>query len=161
VRRSVALVAVLLAVLPLSTSTAQYCEEEVTFETSAGALSMSHHEALFNCCSWLDIQVETVAWTIDFTEWEMFEEGPCYCLCCFDASATAGGLEPGDYTARVWKALDNFDGTWTFVLAAEEPVTIEGESEPSLETAHVPCVASALPESPLEQTWGTIKALYR
>ncbi|MBD3348501.1 MAG: hypothetical protein GF400_04820 [Candidatus Eisenbacteria bacterium] len=160
-KRLLAVMAVVLAVLPASLSSAQDCVEEVTFETWPGTLFMRHHEALFNCCAWLDVEVVTTRGTIEFTEWEMFEQGPCYCLCCFDAEATVGGLDPGEYTARVWKAMDNFDGTWTFELAAEEVVTIEGESEPSLETSYTPCVGSSAPGQPNEATWGTIKALYR
>lgn len=160
-KRFAAAMAVFIAVLPASFSSAQYCEEEVTFETSPGTLFMRHHEALFNCCAWLDVEVVTTTETIEFTEWEMFEDGACYCLCCFDAEATVGGLEPGEYTARVWKAMDNFDGTWTLELAAEEVVTIEGESEPLIETSYTPCVDTSAPGQPNEMTWGTIKGLYR
>ncbi len=157
-RRSIILLAILLAVS--SSAVAQYCDEEVVFGTSAGTIDMYHTGALFNCCAWLDIEVTESQWLIEFTEWEMFEHGPCYCLCCFDATATVSGLEPGEYTVRVWRALDNFDETWTFIQAAEETVLVEGYAEPSLTTGFVPCVESAVIDGSEETTWGTIKALY-
>jgi len=159
--RSVVVLAVLLAVLTCTPTAAQYCEEEVVFATSPGTLSMYHSEALFNCCAWLDIEAVTGPGNVEITEWEMFEFGPCYCLCCFDASATVAGLEPGEYAVKVWKALDNFDGTWEFVLAADDTLLIEGESAPYLETSYVPCVESGAADEPQRSTWGTIKSLYR
>jgi hypothetical protein len=160
-KRSLAVLAVLLALVPLSSSRAQDCQEEVALETSPGTLSMYHHEAMFNCCAWLDVQVEAVPGSVEFTEWEQFEIGPCYCLCCFDASATVGGLEAGEYVTRVWKALNNGDGTWNFVLAAEDTLVIEGESPPSLVTSYLPWVETVTPEDSDGRSWGTIKALYR
>ncbi|MFH1501552.1 MAG: hypothetical protein ABIG03_00760 [Candidatus Eisenbacteria bacterium] len=156
--RTIVLLAFLLAAS--SPSSAQLCEEEVTLATSPGAIEMIHDEAMFNCCARLEIEVEQSPSLIEFTEWETFDEGPCYCVCCFHADAFVGGLEPGEYTVKVWKALDNFDGTWTFELAAEEVVLVEGDSDPSLATSFEACVESDVNDGGTEMTWGVLKALY-
>ncbi len=155
----IALVAAV-AVLPASIASAQSCDEEVVFRALEGTIDIYHHEALFNCCAWIDVEV-TQSYEIDVIEWEQFENGPCYCLCCFDVMATIGGLEPGEYLVRVWKALNNFDGTWTFELAAEETVVVDGLSPAYVQTGYIPCVESAILEDPAETTWGTIKGFYR
>ncbi len=160
-RRTILVSALLLAVLPVSEAGAQTCDEIVTIEVTPGTISMQHDQALFNCCAWLDIEAVQSPGLVEFFEREMFNEGPCYCLCCFDASAIQSGIEPGEYTVRVWKALNNLDGTWTMVLAYEGEVVVTGYSTPQFHSAYVPCAQSTVEGPDLGTSWGTIKALYR
>ncbi|MFH1864760.1 MAG: hypothetical protein ABIK85_02630 [Candidatus Eisenbacteria bacterium] len=138
---------------------AQECNEEVVLETFDGTVVMHHHEALFNCCLWLEVEVLQDAFEIGVFEWEMFDAGPCFCLCCFAADATISGLPPGDYTVSVWKVHDNFDGTWTHELVGTWTVPVSGYSVPSVETSYDACVDTAISEEP--DSWGTIKALFQ
>jgi len=153
-----AIVAVVVA-LAAPLAWGQECSEEIVFETSAGTIVMHHQEALFNCCAYLEVQVEHDPFEIEIVEWEMFEYGPCYCLCCFAADATISGLPAGDYVVNVWKAYYNFDGTWTHELAGTWLIPVSGCSLPSVETSYEPCVNTAIPEEP--DSWGVIKALFR
>jgi len=139
-------------------ASAQDCSEEVVFETSPGALVMRQSEARFNCCAWLDVEVVQDGYEIGVFEWERFDSGPCYCLCCFAIEASVSGLDPGDYSVSVWKLYDNFDGTWTHELVGTWTVGVTGTSDPAVTASYVPCAQSAIPG---ETTWGVIKALYR
>jgi hypothetical protein len=152
-------VALSFVLLFASIAAAQDCAEDVTFDVSDGTISIYHREALYNCCAWIDIEVNPDGYEIDVYEWEKFEEGPCYCLCCFDIMVTIGGLAPGEYTVRIWKAFDNFDGTWRIELLGEWIVAVDGTSAPFIATDYIPCVETSAPED--VSTWGTIKALYR
>jgi hypothetical protein len=149
-------VVVILAALPAS---AQECSEEVVLETFDGTIAVHHREALFNCCAYLEIEVLQDSFDIGIFEWEMFEDGPCYCLCCFAADATISGLPSGDYNVSVWKLYCNFDGTWTHELVGTWIVPVTGHSTVAVETSYVPCVGTAIPEEP--DSWGVIKALFR
>jgi len=149
-------IVVILAALP---TWAQECSEEVVLETFEGTIVMHHLEALFNCCAYLEVEVVHDAFEIGIFEWEMFEAGPCYCLCCFAANATIGGLPPGDYAVSLWKAYYNFDGTWTHELVGTWVIPVSGDSAPSLETSYEPCIFAGMAGE--ETTWGVIKALYR
>lgn len=160
-KRAIVVPALLLAVLPFSSAFADLCDEAVTLDVSPGTIAMHHEGALFNCCAWLDVEAVQSPGTVEFLEWERFETTPCWCVCCFEAEATQSGLEPGEYTVRVFRVLDNFDGTWTFALALEETVVVEGSSEPAFNASYTPCVESAVEEAFLELSWGTIKSLYR
>ena len=138
---------------------AQECSEEVVLETFDGTIVMHHREARFNCCAYLEVEVLQDAFDIGIFEWEMFEYGPCYCLCCFAADATISGLPPGDYTVSVWKAYYNFDGTWTHELTGTWIIPVSGYSSLSIETSYEACVGTAIADG--ETTWGVIKALFR
>ena len=150
---------VAVVILAASPAWAQECSEEIVFETSAGTIVMHHQEARFNCCAYLEIEVDHDPFEIDIFEWEMFEAGPCYCLCCFAAHATISGLPVGDYTVSVWKAYYNFDGTWTHELAGTWIIPVNGYALPSVETSYEPCVGTAIADEP--DSWGVIKALFR
>lgn len=148
-----------IAILATPPAWAQECSEEVVLETFDGTIVMHHREALFNCCAYLEIEVVQDAFEVGIFEWEMFEEGPCYCMCCFAAEATIRGLPSGDYTVSVWKVHDNFDGTWTHELVGTWIVPVSGHSTASVETSYEACIDTAIAEEP--GTWGTIKALFR
>jgi hypothetical protein len=135
------------------------CSEEVTIDVGPGAISFYHSEAEFNCCAWIDVEVVQEGFAIDIYERERFEEGPCFCLCCFDAHATISGLAPGEYTLSIWKAFEGPEGYWTLVEVGEWLVTVEGVAEAYLLAGYVPCIESGAADD--TTTWGTIKALYR
>ena len=137
----------------------QECSEEVVLETFNGTIVMHHREALFNCCAYLEVDIVHTPFEIDIVEWEMFEYGPCYCLCCFAADATISGLPAGDYSVSVWKAYYNFDDTWTHELVGVWIVPVSGHSTASVETSYVPCIDTAISDEP--STWATIKTLFR
>lgn len=145
---------VALALLAAATAAAQECDELVFVEPGPGSVSVSHIEALYNCCAWIEFEIVQESFTIEIHEWERFEDGPCYCLCCFDLFATVGGLAPGEYDVSVWK--HRFDapaellGVW--------PVTVDGSSAPLVDTTYIPCAGTDVEAS---GTWGVIKALYR
>jgi len=153
--------AIVAAIVILATppAWAQECSEEVVLETFDGMIAMHHHEAQFNCCAYLEIEIVQDGFDIGIFEWEMFEDGPCYCLCCFAAEATIGGLPPGDYTVSVWKVYNNFDGTWIHELVGTWIVPVNGHSTASVETSYVPCIDTAISEE--LDSWGVIKALFR
>lgn len=144
-----------------ASSSAQICDEHISLVVSDGAIAITHTDVQFNCCSWIDIELVNDQFVIEFTERERFEYFPCPCVCCFDFDLAVGGLEPGDYTVRVWKAYDNFDGTWTTVPAGEWVVTLRGLSLPFERTTYLPCGETLVPDDgDARSSWGTIKALY-
>jgi hypothetical protein len=145
-----------LVVLSLSvTAFAQTCDEQVFLDTSNGTIAISHIQALYNCCCTIDTEVIQDDYILDVHEYEALEGGGCDCLCCFNLQLTIAGLTPGDYTVTIIKHSE-YGGTehlgpWI--------VTVTGTSEPSVSSAFVPCVDTAVQEN--ETTWGVIKALYR
>jgi hypothetical protein len=157
------LIAVLvLSVALFSTAAAQECAEEVMFEVYDGTIAFSHNETQFNCCAWIDVEITLDGYHIEIVERERFEEGPCFCLCCFDVGATIAGLEPGEYTVDVWKAFWVGGDVWTYVHVGTWVLEVEGQSNPSLESYYIPCVETGADELPFpDASWGTIKGLYR
>lgn len=141
-----------------STAAAQECAEEVTFQVYDGTIALYHREARFNCCAWIDVEVTREGYDIDVVQREEFEYGPCYCLCCFDVGVTISGLDPGDYTVDVWKGYWVGGDVWTYELVGTWIITVEGSSEPGIESFYIPCVETGADEFP--SSWGTIKALY-
>ena len=144
-----------------SAASAQFCEEVVEVSSGPGTIFVDHVDAEFNCCSWIDVDVDHEGLSVLVTEYERFVEGPCFCLCCFEVSATVSGLEPGEYQVEVVQASDNFDGSWTYESLGVWPVTVGGESEPAVLTSYVPCANLGMPPDPDLASWGTIKALSR
>jgi hypothetical protein len=140
--------------LTMSPATAQECGEVVTFETAPGAFTMLHEEARFNCCAWLDVVVDQDGYEIDIREYEMFEIGPCFCLCCFETTASVSGLAAGEYTVTVRKM-----GTSGYEVLGPWVLEITGVSVPSVSTSYLPCDSTMIPDD--DWSWGTIKALYR
>ncbi len=131
------------------------CDEQVAFETLPGTIVCSHTQTEFNCCASLDISVSIDEFDILIIEEVWFEIAPCYCLCCFDAEVTIGGLPPGLYSVSLWKFRlegGEFVGSWE--------VEVDGESLAFVETIYTPCVET-LVDPELPSSWGTIKALYR
>ena len=152
-------VAAAIIVLAAPPTSAQECDEEVVLETFDGTIVMHHREARFNCCAYLEVEVLQDSFDIGIFEWEIFDAGPCFCLCCFAAGATISGLAPGDYSVSVWKVHDNFDGTWTHELVGTWGIPVTGSSAPSVETSYEACAETAIAEE--TGSWGIIKALFR
>jgi len=146
-------VALLLGVVPLQ---AQVCDEEVLFEVSPGRIDVAHRQTEYNCCSWIEFEIVQEALDIDIYEREQLESGGCDCYCCFDLAVALGGLEPGDYTVRIWKNGELTGGV--DVLLGEWVVPVEGGSPSLLMTAYIPCAASS--GTAEIDSWGMIKALY-
>jgi len=140
--------------LSVPAALAQECEEIVLVEPGDGSIGVSHVQALYNCCAWIEFDILQDGFEIDVHEWERFEFGPCYCMCCFDLFATVSGLASGEYEVTVWK--HRFDvptealGPWI--------VAVSGSSLPGIETRYFPCAQTDVDEP---GTWGVIKALYR
>jgi hypothetical protein len=84
-------------------------------------LRVHHTGAFYNCCAVIEFNCEHEDSIIDLIEREIFPEGPCYCLCCFDLSVDVLGLHPGHYVIRVW------DETQT-TLYGETELTIPGRA---------------------------------
>jgi hypothetical protein len=66
-------------------------------------LEIHHKNAAFNCCP-----MEEYAELADFSngtlivsEYEILENGGCFCLCLFDIDYTIARLRPGNYTIRI------------------------------------------------------------
>jgi len=157
--RRVGVVAVTLALLAVAgaSGAGDYppCAEQVVFESLPGTIRMQHLEAEYNCCAWIEFEIDRNGYAIVIDEWERFEEGPCYCLCCFELAVEIAGLLPGTYEVGLWKhgssCGDVFMGTWH--------VPVEGSAPPGIETLYIPCGETGAPED--APSWGTIKALYR
>jgi hypothetical protein len=151
---AIAAAAILLAATAVCTH-AQTCDELVCFSTYDGTIEMSHFQALNNCCCSIDTEVILDGYLLDIHEYEILEGGGCDCLCCFDIEVVVAGLDPGDYTVTVVKHTEyggtEYLGPWI--------VTVTGTAAPSVRSAFVPCVDTAVPED--GATWGVIKALYR
>jgi len=143
-----------------ATGAAQWppCDEQVVLSTPPGGIEIIHSDVEYNCCAWIDIQIEQQPFVVEFYEWELFEFGPCYCVCCFDTEMEVTGLAPGEYTVRLWTVLYEVPPS----LAGEWTVTVAGSSEPSVWTVYRPCGQTAVQdEGAVPGSWGVIKALYR
>lgn len=149
-------VSILLLVCAAATS-AQVCEERVSFDVREGTIEMVHDQAPYNCCAWIGFESYQEGQSIDIVEWERFEpSGPCDCICCFDVRVLIGGLEPGEYEVTLTKHLEGEQvevlGPWI--------VIVEGTSDPMLIASYLPCVSASVHER-LPTTWGVIKSRYR
>lgn len=155
--KGIALLAVLaFGLLPVTDAAAAICDEQVTIAAGPGSIEVYHSQAEYNCCAWIDTDVQTVGYGIDIFEREQLE-APCDCMCCFDIIVELAGLAAGEYTLRIYKnsectgGEDVLYGTWT--------VVVEGSSEPLVRATYIPCVETGAPAD--IGTWSTIKALYR
>jgi len=152
----IVLFATALAIALLAAGSVQaQCDEQVLFDTLPGTIVCSHMQTEFNCCASLDISVGVDEFDILILEEEWYEINPCYCLCCFDAEITMGGLAPGLYSVSIWKI--RFDGSYH---VGSWDVEVAGEAAPLIETVYTPCVETTV-DPELHASWGTIKALYR
>jgi hypothetical protein len=152
-RPLLAALAFALSVLPATAgATSFWCPlEGVLIETSDGTIVVNHIQAEYNCCAWIEFEVQQYPHMIDIYEWERFQTEPCPCMCCFDLSVTVGGLAPGVYLVNIHKD-GTFFGSWQ--------VTVSGTSPARVETSYLPCVETGIPESRIVSSWGVIKALY-
>jgi hypothetical protein len=153
--RALATATVLLAALAAAPPvSAQWCDEEVFLETSAGTIEITHLQSLYNCCCTIESEVIQDGFWIDVHEYERLDMGGCECLCCFDVEVEIGGLEPGRYTVSIIKH-SSYGGV---ELVGFWLVTVSGTSPPLLRTAFLPCGDTGVQDW---TTWGVIKALYR
>jgi hypothetical protein len=143
-----------------ATGAAQWppCDEQVSVSTTPGGIAIVHDDVEYNCCAWIDVQVEQQPFVVEFYEREQFEFGPCFCMCCFDTEMEVAGLPPGEYTVRLWKVLYEMPPS----LVGEWVVTVQGSSDPLVRTVYWPCGETAISdEATAPASWGAIKALYR
>ncbi len=143
------------ALLAVGSAQAQICDEQVIFDTDPGTIICHHTQTEFNCCAWIDFAVDVEGFSISIVEAEAYEDGPCYCNCCFDNEIVIGGLEPGLYAVSIWKIRlegTGFVGTWE--------VEVDGQCAPFVETVYEPCVQTTVGDDST-WSWGTMKSLYR
>ena len=97
--------------------------EDIEFIVDGNDLTYYHYsEMIYNCCATMIIQLEMEESTIRFIELEHFgEEGPCYCICDYELTATVYSLPSGEYTVEVWGYFD--DGSYT-ELHCQTTITI-------------------------------------
>lgn len=67
----------------------------------SGELTLAHHDAYYNCASMFLVQFEQASDTLRFYELNI-EENCAYCMCYFEITASAVGIDPGDYVAEIW-----------------------------------------------------------
>ena len=158
-RGTTGVLAVMVLLAFAAATPAQMCDEEVVLSTGEGSIDILHTQAEYNCCSWTEIEVEREGFTIDVIEREQFDDGPCFCLCCFEVEVHMGGLDPGEYTVTVWKGYYVGDETWVYESAGTWIVEVDGVSDPFVWTGYLPCADTGAIDELL--SWGTIKALYR
>jgi hypothetical protein len=99
--------ATLLVLLPvlcfasLSHST-EPCTDSVFADVVEDTVDVFHNGAFYNCCAVIDFDFEIGDTTIDIVETEIFPQGPCYCMCCFDLRVSISGVPAGVYWIQVW-----------------------------------------------------------
>jgi len=77
-------------------------EDEIEFAVAPNTLYVVHENAAYNCC--LDeivISLSAEGDVLRLTEEEILTN-PCYCVCCYEATATIVDLAPGPYTVEFW-----------------------------------------------------------
>ena len=76
--------------------------EDVEFIVEGHDLTYYHYSVIYNCCATMVVQLNLEEALVQFIEVETFLEGPCYCICPFDLTATIFNLPTGEYTVEVW-----------------------------------------------------------
>ena len=156
----------LLATVFVSTSHA----DDIWAEVDGHDVSVFHLGAYYNCCWILDADIVEGVEVIDLYEIEGEGSEYCYCFCYFDLSFHFEVTESGDYLLRVWYLVTE-DYPYEYVLAAELPIHIDGDSDGSLFwVEQSPCGgwATSVPsggDQPMEPNpetnWSALKTLYR
>ncbi|KPJ60580.1 MAG: hypothetical protein AMJ46_06200 [Latescibacteria bacterium DG_63] len=134
------------------------CQDTVRAEVVGNTINVYHDQAEWNCCATMVFELIAVQDTFNLLEFETFEVGPCFCICCFDLLTSIAHVPPGDYLVRV---LSGHTGE----VFGEIWVTVElgPWGEPWLgETAQSPCGGwNVGADDPASSTWGRVKALFR
>jgi hypothetical protein len=127
----------------------------VTVEDSA--FTVFHQGARYNCCpDSIEFQVSIDGDLISLREVEHLESGGCACSCCFNLSATVGGLAPGVY--RLWVYW--YEYGWTH-WEGEVTIPDAGQSgEMSLMDRYLSACLEQGPTPADSPTWGRIKKLF-
>ncbi len=101
-----------------------------------GTLSLTHVDAVFNCCiDYLTAQITIAGNTITISEGEV-ATNPCHCLCPYDLQMQIDNLPPGNYRVIVVNPYGNFgpgvvfDHTLDLSQAVSGEHCDEGSSEP-------------------------------
>ena len=164
----VSICAVLLVAVP-SVALGQYywCsdQDDVWAEVADDQVVIHHDAALYNCCpSGFTYTLSEEDGQVVLTEEEVLVF-PCYCLCCYNLTATLSDLEPGDNSLLFrWhdgeanadaEVLLEFTVPTGPALAAKAQVSGHDRSECLSEAAGVP------EEEPSTRSWDGLKALYR
>ncbi len=153
---------------PSSAQGWEWCVDADAFDAFVedGGIRITHDSALYNCCIEAFVHdVEQEGNVIRVWERELISE-PCDCLCCYDLSATVGGVAPGDYWI-VYGWRDSEVGEWRFW---EQPITVPEGGEPGradiVESYASDCLNQQSVPEPEESgdqaspTWGRIKSLF-
>ena len=129
----------------------------VTVEDSA--FTMFHQGAEYNCCpDSIELQVSIDGDLISLREVEHLESGGCACMCCFNLSATVGGLAPGTYRLEIlWLEYGHGWHTWPTEL------TIPDAGQSGAMRLMDRYLSDCLGQGPTpadSPTWGRIKKLF-
>jgi hypothetical protein len=76
--------------------------QDLVIEYAAGVLTVTHVNAVFNCC----LDDITVSFELGGTALNIYEDevtpNPCFCECPFDVVTQIEGLEPGVYVVSAY-----------------------------------------------------------
>jgi hypothetical protein len=85
-------------------------EECLRWSFSSGVLSLRHEDLGLSCCVDVAATVSFDGGTIEIAESEdPWPDGPCRCLCLYDADYEVTGLAPGPYLIRLTGSLGGLE----------------------------------------------------
>jgi hypothetical protein len=77
-------------------------EDEIGLTVAPNTLYVVHENAAYNCCpDDIVISLSAEGDVLRLTEEEILTD-PCYCICCYEVTATIVDLAPGPYTVEFW-----------------------------------------------------------
>jgi len=77
-------------------------EEEFLTDVENGVLTLTHKNAIYNCCiEDIDVSVKIEGEEVHLYETEILEI-PCDCICPYDITTRINSLGPGVYTIYFW-----------------------------------------------------------
>lgn len=97
----------------------------VRFTVAQDTVYAYHDSAYYQCCAMFDFTLEQNGEFLDFIEADTGME--CDCMCYFNLRIAAAGVEPGNYSARLWTEDREF-------LLGEAEITVVGSGTVWFET---------------------------
>jgi hypothetical protein len=118
-------------------------DDEIILTVEGNTLHVLHTNATYNCCpDDIVISLEIEENLLRLTEEEILVD-PCYCICCYDVTASVVDLAPGTYTVEFYW----FDYQTHGERCHVEEIVIEGGPHPD---GNVPPVAGDPGDSPAD-----------